>query len=252
MAYRPLVLLMILPVALVAASCARPAPPPAEEAATTAPAQPAANTAATMTEHFSRVRELEEAIIRGDLEAAKAPAQWIADHQDAAGMPAGTEGYVTGTKNAARAVAATESIGNAGIAAAFAVSACGDCHAAARVTPKMPELSPPSAVPGTAAQMRAHQHAVDLMYRGMVVPSEDLWKSGAEALKTSPLTDKDLTNVTKEIAASEARVRELAGRAAEARDAGARIAIYGEVISGCANCHSLHGRVLGPGLPKTN
>jgi len=92
---------------------------------------------------------------------------------------------------------------------------------------------------------------VDLMYRGMVAPSEALWKQGAEALKGSPLSDKDLTKVPKGIAASEARVHEIAGRAAQAADAGARIAIYGELIGGCASCHAGHGRVLGPGLPKS-
>jgi mono/diheme cytochrome c family protein len=51
--------------------------------------------------------------------------------------------------------------------------------------------------------------------------------------------------------ASEARVHELADRAAKASDRGARVAIYGEVIGSCASCHGLHGKVWGPGLPKT-
>jgi cytochrome c553 len=205
-----------------------------------------------MAGHFGKVRELEEAVIRGDLEGAKAAAQWIAEHQETTGLPAGTESYVKATTNASRAVAASASLGNAGVAAAFAVAACGECHAAAKVTPKMPEVSVPQALPSTAALMLAHKHAVDLMYRGMIGPSDTLWKQGAEALKGSPLTDKDLTKVSKEIVASEKRVRELAGRAAQAVDAGSRIAIYGELVGGCASCHASHGMVLGPGLPKTN
>ena len=86
----------------------------------------------------------------------------------------------------------------------------------------------------------------------MIGPSETLWKQGAEALKGSPLRDKDLTKASKEIVAFETRVHELARRAAQAADAGSRIAIYGELIGGCASCHEMHGRVLGPGLPKTN
>ena len=100
--------------------------------------------------------------------------------------------------------------------------------------------------------MLEHQYAVDLMYRGMVGPSDTLWKQGAEALKGSPLTDKDLAKASKEIAAFEARVRELAGRAAQAADAGSRIAIYGELVGGCASCHGAHGMALGSGLPKSN
>jgi hypothetical protein len=250
MAHRLFVGLMILSVAFAVSACGSSAPPPAEQSAAAAPAQASADTAARMDSHFGKVRELEQAVIRGDLESAKAAAQWIADHQETAGLPAGTESYVTSTRNAARAVAASASSGNAGVAAAFAVAACGECHAAAKVTPKMPEVSAPTAASGTAAHMLEHQYAVDLMYRGMVGPSETLWKQGAEALKASPLTDKDLKKASKEIVASEARVHEIAGRAAQAADAGARIAVYGELIGGCANCHAAHGMVLGPGLPK--
>ncbi len=250
MVHRLFVGLTILSVAFAVSACGTSAPPPAERSAAAAPAQPSADTAARMDSHFGKVRELEQAVIRGDLESAKAAAQWIAEHQETAGLPAGTEVYVTSTRNAARAVAASASLGNAGVAAAFAVAACGECHAAAKVTPKMPEVSAPPAVAGTAAHMLAHQYAVDLMYRGLVGPSETLWKQGAEALKGSPLTAKDLKKASKEVVAFEARVHEIAGRAAQAADAGSRIAIYGELIGGCANCHAMHGMVLGPGLPK--
>ncbi len=252
MLHRLIVGLMILSVAFAVSACGRSTPAPAEQTAAATQARPSADTAARMAGHFDKVRELEEAIICGDLESAKAAAQWIADHQETAGLLAGTESYVTATRNAARAVAASASLGNAGVAAAFAVVACGECHAAAKVTPKMPEVQAPPTPPGTAAQMLAHQYAVDLMYRGMVGPSDTLWKQGAEALKGSPLSDRDRAKASKEIVAFEARVHELAGRAGQAADAGSRIAIYGELIGGCASCHAMHGRVLGPGLPKSN
>jgi hypothetical protein len=250
MAHRRLVALVALSIAFAVAACGGSAPPPAEKPAASPAAQPSADTAARMAGHFGKVRDLEEAVIRGDLEGAKAAAQWISDHQDAVGMPAGTEGYVTTTKNAARAVAVSTSVGNAGMAAAFAVSACGECHAAAKVTPKLPEAAAPPAAESTKAVMLAHQHAMDLLYRGMAGPSDELWKQGAEALKASPLADKGKTKVAKDLAASDARVVELAGRAVQATDAGAKIAIYGELVGSCATCHALHGRVLGAGLPK--
>jgi hypothetical protein len=252
MAHRLLAGLMMLFVAVAVSACGRPAPPSSEQAAAAAPAQPSADTAARMAGHFGKVRELEEAVVRGDLDSAKVAAQWIADHQETAGLPPGTESYVTATRNAARAVAASASPGNAGVATAFAIAACGECHAAARVAPKIPEAGAPPAAAGAAALMLAHQHAVDLMYRGLVGPSEALWKQGAEALKSSPLSDKDQAKISKEIVAAETRVHELAGRAVQAADTGSRIAIYGELIGGCANCHAMHGRVLGAGLPKTD
>ena len=252
MAHRLLIGLMILPVAFAVSACGRSAPPPAEQSTVAAPAQASADTADRMASHFGKVRDLEEAVVRGDLDSAKEAAQWIAEHQEVAGLPAGTESYVTATRNAARAVAASTSLGNAGVAAALAVAACGECHAAAKVTPKMPEESAPQSLPGVAAHMLAHKYAVDLMYRGMIGPSETLWKQGAEVLKGAPLREKDLSKVSKEVVAFETRVHELAGRAALAADTGSKIAIYGELIGGCASCHGKHGMVLGAGLPKTN
>jgi cytochrome c553 len=252
MARRFFVGLVILPVVFAVSACGRSAPSPAERPSVATPAQPSVDAGARMADHFGKVGELEAAIVRDDLEGAKAAAQWIAEHQQASGLPARTEGYVTATKNAARAVAASASLGNAGVAAAFAVAACGECHAAAKVAPKMPELSAPPTLPGTAAHMRVHKYAMDLMYRGMVGPSETLWKQGAEVLEGSPLRDNDLTKVPEDIVASETHVHELARRAAQAVDTGAKIAIYGELIGGCASCHARHGVVFGAGAPKTN
>jgi hypothetical protein len=252
MAHRLLVGLMVLPVAFAVSACGRSAPSPAEQPTVAAPGEPSADTEARMADHFGKVGELEAAIVRDDLEAAKAAAQWIAEHQEVSGLPAGTEGYVTATKNAARAVAASASLGNAGVAAAFAVAACGECHTAAKVEPRMPEVSAPPTQPGTAAQMRLHKYALDLMYRGMVGPSEALWKQGADVLEGSPLRDNDLTKVPEDVVASETHVHDLARRAAQAADAGSRIAIYGELIGSCASCHARHGVVFGAGAPKTN
>jgi hypothetical protein len=252
MTRRLLVGLVILSVAFAVTACSKPEPPAADKTAATAPAPPSAETAARMSDHFGKVRELEEAVIRGDLDGAKTAARWIADHQDAAGMPAGTESYVTTTRNAARAVAASASLGNAGMAAAFAVAACGECHAAAKVTPKLPEAVAPAAPAGQAARMLAHQYAVDLLYRGMVAPSDTIWKQGAGVLGSAPLGDQEKAKASKEAVAFEARIRDLAGRAAGAPDTGSKIAIYGELIGGCSGCHEMHGRVLGAGLPKTN
>jgi cytochrome c553 len=205
-----------------------------------------------MADHFTKVRELEEAILRGDLEGARAPAQWLAEHQAIAGLPAGTESYVAEMKNAAKAVATSSDIGSAAVASAQAVATCGACHAAAKVTAKMPEASAVSDMPGSVGHMHGHQHAIAQLYRGLAAPSDELWKRGAEELKVAPLAEQDLAKVTKEIQKFEARVHELAGRALDAPDTGAKVAIYAEITGACATCHGLHGRIWGPGLPKTN
>ena len=132
--------LALLPFALLiiaCGACGESTKPPVEQALASAPAaaaaKPAENVGPHMTDHFGKVREVEEAIIRGDIEAAKAPAQWIAEHQEVAGLPEGTENYVTEMRSAAKAVAASNDIGNAAVASAKAIATCGGCHAAAKV-----------------------------------------------------------------------------------------------------------------------
>jgi len=42
----------------------------------------------------------------------------------------------------------------------------------------------------------------------------------------------------------------MADKAGAAKDPGARAAAYGEIVATCGHCHSLGGRVFGPGVPK--
>lgn len=206
-------------------------------------------TPAHMKDHFEKVREVEEAIIRGDLEAAKAPALWIAEHEDETVRP-GTERPVREMQAAAKSVASTEDLGNAAIAAANLVGACGSCHSASRVSPKLPPIPERTSQSERGRHMLEHQVAVDRLYRGLIVPAGDDWRRGAEALRKSPLRDTDLKDISKEAIAAETRVHELAERAVNAPDKSSRVTIYGSIIGACASCHGLHGRVWGPGLPK--
>jgi hypothetical protein len=122
-----------------------------------------------------------------------------------------------------------------------------------KVTPALPEPRHIKTKGGRPAHMAAHQHAVDLLYRGLAGPSDADWAKGAAELKTAALGGSDVADVSKEAAAAETSVHQVAAHAAEAKDTTAKVAVYGEVIGGCASCHALHGRVWGPGLPaKSN
>jgi hypothetical protein len=226
--------------------CKKTPPPPSQP-----PASPA-EVAKHMDEHFGKVREVEDAIIRGDLEAARAPATWLADHTEITGLPAGTEQRVEDMKASAKAVAAAQSVGNGAIAAASLVAECGRCHAASKVEPKFAALPAVAATQKVPAHMLEHQHAIELLYRGLVAPTSDNWMLGAKELKAAPLAAKQLPDVPAEVVTAEARVHELADRAIDAAAIRERETIYGALIGGCASCHALHGKLWGPGLAKTN
>ena len=246
-------MLLLLPVALVLA-CSGASQPPAEQPKPAEPPKPVVDVASHMHEHLARVTAMQEAVIRGDLEAAVEPAKWIAEHQETGGLPAGTETFVAYMKKQAAAVAEAKDLKNAGTATAMTLSYCGSCHAAAKVTPQMAEPAMPAAKGAAEAHMLEHQRATDLMYQGLTMPSDERWQKGLAAMQGSPLAEKDLpkdAKLTREIVALEKKVHELAAKAKTTTDLGTRVALYGEYLSGCAGCHSLHGKVWGPGLPKT-
>jgi hypothetical protein len=245
-----------LAVATLLAACGgqAPAEKPAEPAAKpSAQAVPAADVAKHMDDHFTKVTEVHDAIIRGDLEAAREPARWIADHQETAGLPAASQPSVDDMKKAARQVADAADIKTAAQGASAMAIACGTCHAATNTKPKMPAEAAAPPKDETAAHMLAHQHAIDLLYQGLVGPSDEAWSAGAAALKAAPLTGRQLPKdpkLTRERLESETAVHTACDKAAGAKDAQARGAIYAELIGDCASCHALHGKVWGPGLPK--
>jgi len=247
------VLLLVIPF-LVTLACGGSQPKAGEPAAQQAPpTKPVTELTKDMHERLGRVTVIQHAVIRGDLEAAAEPAKWIVDQQDTAGFPAESAKYITDMKKFAANVAAAKDVPAAATSTAMMISYCGACHSAAKVTLTLTELPKPVGLKGPALHMREHEWAIDQMYRGLTSPSEDLWKKGVEALKEAPMAAKDLpkdAGLTKEVMASETKIHEQAEKALKTTDMGSKVALYGEVLKECATCHSLHGRVWGPGLGK--
>jgi mono/diheme cytochrome c family protein len=212
----------------------------------------AAPVASHMKEHFDKVAVVHEAVLRGDLDSVREPAKWLAEHPSDQGLPPKSATQISAMQTAAKRAAEATDLKAAAAAAATMASTCGTCHRTNEVTPKMPEPKAPSGT-GTAAHMLAHQQAVDYMYQGLIVPSDELWNKGADLLRSAPLAKEQLPadpKLTEEIKAFETKVHELAGRARKASDPKSRVTTYAELIGDCAQCHSLHGRAWGPGVPK--
>ena len=208
-------------------------------------------TAQHMREHFTKVREVEAAVIRGDLEAVRAPAEWLASHESTLELDKASASQVSVMRETAKRAADAKDIKSAAAATAAMLAACGDCHRAAGVMPALMQAKPP-VVGGTVGHMLQHQRAVDQMADGLIVPSTESWKQGAEALKAAPLRSGALprdARLTREVAASEDRVHVLAEQASAAAEAQTRVNAYAQIISTCAQCHGLHGRIWGPGVP---
>ena len=238
---------------VIALGCGGGTQAPAEQAKPAETTAPTADVSKYMHEQLARVTTMQEAVIRGDIEAAVEPARWIADHQETAGLPAGQESVLVDMKKSAAVVAEAKDFKNAATATAMVISYCGACHAAAKITAAIPEVPRPAADGPLPAHMIEHQWATDLLYQGLVIPSGQRWEKGLAAMEGTPLTEKDLpkdAKLTQDVAALEKKVHELAAKAKATTDIGMKVAFYGEYIGGCAGCHELHGKVWGPGLPK--
>lgn len=210
---------------------------------------------AHMTEHFSQVGVIINAVIRGDLEDVREPARWLGAHQDVKGLPATSALYVDEMKNTAKQTAQARTLTGASIAAASMAVNCGACHAAAGIQAKAPEVPAPGSAAGggIAPHMLEHQWAVDLMLNGLVRPSVEDWVTGARRLQVAPLAGTELPDdpkLSQQIRDFEAKVHALADKALKASSGPARAAVFGEIAAGCGECHGLHGRIWGPGMPK--
>jgi len=218
------------------------------EARVGAQAPPAgAAPAGAMAGHFAEIGQVHDAVIRGDLAAARRAAGVLAAG-DSEGLPAKTRPSSDQMKMLAGRVAAATDVAAAASGTAAMLGTCGECHLLAGAHPA-PALPDRPAVGQTVGHMLDHQRALDRMMQGLVVPSSALWNEGAQALRVAPLASGKLPKdpkLTPDVAAGEQRVHQLADQAAGTSDPQARSALYGELLGTCARCHSLHANIWGP------
>jgi len=215
---------------------------------------PQADVVKHMHDHLAQVEEVQQAVVRGDLDDARAAAKQFAEHQVLEGMPSTVKPAIADMLQAAQTVSTAGDLKAAGEGTGAMVTACGSCHRAMSASPGFPAPPEPAkAASPTTARMLEHQQAVEMLYHGLIAPSEELWAKGAQALKASPLKADAFpldANLAREALDAQSRAHEAAEKAAEAKAPWQRAHIYGELIGECASCHALSGRVLGAGVPK--
>ncbi len=86
-----------------------------------------------MHAHAEHLDDLNYALDDGDLEAAKAAANWIVNHKTVSGLPANLQAYVDGMRDAAGLVGEAGDIDAARAAAGQIGAQCQACHAASDV-----------------------------------------------------------------------------------------------------------------------
>jgi mono/diheme cytochrome c family protein len=204
--------------------------------------------AAHMHEHWERISEIQAALIRGDLDAVREPARYLAEHPTPASLPGQWEEHVSAMREAAKAVTRAQDFSAAASGTALMGAACGDCHTAVAVDVEFEPGDPPDYGADAKSHMIRHQWAADRMWEGIIGPSEPAWASGIDALLEAPLTVQELHGENAgpdRVTQMARRIHQLAGNGMMATGGQEKAQIYGEFLANCADCHTAVG--YGPG-----
>lgn len=203
-----------------------------------------------MHQHLSAMRAMKAFIIAGQLDDnLREAAIWVEEHEATQGLPGDWQPYVAAMRRYAGQVADARHLDFAAVSVGEMARVCGDCHDANNVQVGFGSYdSAPPPASNIRVQMRRHLWAVDRMWEGLISPSDQAWRLGAETLAGVQVNAADI-GVT---GTQQRRVDYLLGRARQIGAEGstvesreARGALYGELLSLCADCHSMTGG--GPG-----
>lgn len=191
-----------------------------------------------MIDHFGRAGQIQSSLIAGDLEGARRPARWVAEHESLADPGPEAVQWARSLQRAAADIAGASSLDGAADATGEMVSACAGCHGAAGGPSfrTMGVAPPPGATTGT--HMVRHLWAMDRMWEALIGGSDEAWRVGAQALAAqSP--DEDFNAGGASAALAEALHEQ--ARAAARLPVAARPPAYADMIKVCAGCHTLNG-----------
>ena len=203
---------------------------------------------ATMAEHFDKTMEIQQAVIEGDLELARATAAWMVENQTEEEFSAGSADYLDKMNKAIRTVAEASDLGGAATAVGEMGYACGSCHSSLE---EGSSVTMGATVADEEGHMKGHDWAVERLWEGIVAPSDEAWLAGCSALTESALTMGALPEahpaadnaeeLNAKIEAMEKQVHVLGVKAALMSQPEKRAEAYGQILATCADCHTMIG-----------
>ena len=220
------------------------------ETDTEGPEQMSPTVARHMQDHFTRGIKIRDAIIAGDLDAAKKDAQWMAEHQVSKTLPEAWKPHVESLQDAAKKVMDAQGLPAAATGTAEMARACGECHAKLGGPDFEMPKEPPEEASGVAEHMVRHQWAAERMWEALTVPSEEAWRKGAEAMADAPLSPQAVAkdkSVPANIEKLTKEVHDIAEAARADRDSMKWATAYASFLGDCAGCHTA---VEKPGTKK--
>lgn len=185
-----------------------------------------------------------DALIDGNLANAQRAAEQIARTEYSRMVPADWKVGVGALQQHASALSIAPDLAAAAQELGRMALMCGECHALRKQGPgrtptvPLPWEDPPESLD---ERMQRHQMGVDQLWDGLVLPSDNAWRSGTLTITRAPLRAAELADeaVSPELNDRIEATRELGKEARLATTYLERARVFGELIAGCAQCHSL-------------
>ena len=188
-----------------------------------------------MQDHYSQLVAIHDAVVQGDLDAARGPATELAYLSVPVGSPLATAAIGAAIRDGARRVSSETTVVGAARATTAIIRACADCHRASgaaisgdAIVRRRREIS---------GDMADHVRAADDLLLGLLLPSDARWMLGADRLRSSLLPAPGVTP-----ASVNDTLQYLTDRSRRATTPSARASNYVQLLTTCADCHRKAGR----------
>lgn len=205
-----------------------------------------------MRTHYAHALAMREVVVMGDLSLLHMPAAQLGADARHADLPPSAAPFVERMNHAARRADDARTLADASRAVAEVAATCGACHEAHGVTLDASPIGDPAETMDNPGHMRRHHWATAKLWDGLVRPSWQDWKTGADALSEHALFPQNLEpfGAGPETAPLIEALHAAGARAGTVEPSG-RAAAFADVLATCAGCHSRRGEPERPYSPAT-
>jgi hypothetical protein len=189
-----------------------------------------------MQAHFKDALLIRQAVIAGLPEDAVDPAHALTHIQDLDQLPNGWRVFVERMQVAASRIQDSTTSSLAAAATADLGVSCGMCHQR-HGGPKVSNQPAPAQGTSIESRMARHVWATERLWEGLIVPSNEAWTAGAQALSSEPFPSEVLKEGGVYSRSAAGDFAKLASNAPKKKTPEQRAALYAELLVTCGSCH---------------